>query len=264
MRIEHIGDARLILADCMDIMCDMPDKAFDLAIVDPPYGDGGGIGRTRSGADSADGSTSTASGSQSRLRRTVRALCPPPTRTGGTWSKKYQAEGGCPNDIRHWDFAPPPEYFKELFRVSRFQIIWGGNYFALPPSRNFIVWRKLTISEGFSMAMAEYAWTNIHGNAKTFECAPQDSERFHPTQKPIALYRWLLGIYAKDGDKILDTHMGSGVSVVACAELGYPITAIEINEDYFSKALERIKIAYRQPRLFDEPRTKDVPQDLGL
>ncbi len=117
------------------------------------------------------------------------------------------------------------------------------------------------------MAMAEYAWTNIPGNSKTFECAPQgnvNEVRFHPTQKPVALYKWLLGLYAKNGDKILDTHMGSGSSVVACADAGYPITAIEINEDYFSKTLERIEIAYRQPRLFDEPRAKAMPQELGL
>lgn len=114
------------------------------------------------------------------------------------------------------------------------------------------------------MAMAEYAWTNIPGNAKTFECAPQDSERFHPTQKPLALYKWLLGMYAKDGDKILDTHSGSSASVVACMDAGYQITAIEINEDYFNAALKRIEIAYRQPRLFDEPRAKAVPQELGL
>jgi len=114
------------------------------------------------------------------------------------------------------------------------------------------------------MAMAEYAWTNIPGNAKTFDCAPQDSARFHPTQKPVALYKWLLGIYAEPGDKILDTHMGSGSSVVACADAGYPVTAIEINEDYFNHALNRIEIAYQQPRLFDEPRAVAVPQELGL
>jgi len=255
MRVEHIGDATCILADCTDIMREMPDKAFELAIVDPPYGDGGGLGKQE----------------EEQVRRIVRQVqhrgvnhayggrferYAPPTRTGGTWATKYQTEGGCPSDIRHWDFAPPPEYFEELFRVSRFQIIWGGNYFSLPPSRNFIVWKKY-IPETFSMAMAEYAWTNIPGNAKVFECAPQgtvNDPRFHPTQKPVALYKWLLGLYAKEGDKILDTHMGSGSSVVACADMGYPITAIEINEDYFTKACKRIEIAYRQPRLFDEPR----------
>jgi site-specific DNA-methyltransferase (adenine-specific) len=86
---------------------------------------------------------------------------------------------------KHWDIAPDESYFTELFRVSRYQIIWGGNYFALPPSRNFIIWRKLSISESFSMAMVEQAWTNFKGNAKYFECVSQDKERFHPTQKPV-------------------------------------------------------------------------------
>ena len=229
MRVEHIGGATLYLADCMDVMRDMPDKTFDLAIVDPPYGDGG-------------------SGQWQDRKR---------SRFGGRFDRYSIGEsttsivGGL---VRHWDFAPPPEYFDELFRVSRFQIIWGGNYFSLPPSRNFIIWRKLTISENFSMAMAEYAWTNIPGNAKVFECAPQDSNRFHPTQKPIALYKWLLSRYAELGYKILDTHGGSGSSVIACYDMGYPITWIEKDEDYFNQAYKRIKAAYQQPRLFDEPK----------
>lgn len=117
------------------------------------------------------------------------------------------------------------------------------------------------------MAMAEYAWTNIPGNAKVFDCAPQgtvNEARFHPTQKPVALYRWILSMFANPGDKILDTHMGSGSSVVACADAGYLITAIEINKDYFSKALKRIEIAYRQPRLFDDPKPEPVQGDLSL
>ena len=92
-------------------------------------------------------------------------------RTGGTWASKYGA------DINEWDIAPPSEYFNELQRVSKRRIIWGGNYFDLPPSRNFIVWRKLTISENFSMAMVEFAWTDIPGNAKVFDFAPQDKSR---------------------------------------------------------------------------------------
>ena len=91
-----------------------------------------------------------------------------------------------------WDVAPGEEYFKELFRVSKNQIIWGGNYFSLPPTRCFLVWRKLTISESFTMAMAEYAWTSFNGNAKVFECAPQGASkdpRFHPTQKPVVRWR---------------------------------------------------------------------------
>ena len=152
-----------------------------------------------------------------------------------------------------WDIAPSEDYFKELFRVSRNQIIWGANYFKMPPTRCFVVWRKLTISEGFSMAMAEYAWTSFNENAKVYECMPQGStkeRRFHPTQKPVSLYAWLLNNYAKDGDKILDTHFGSCSIGVACHNFGFNLTACEINETYFRKAVERLKQHVRQQKLF--------------
>jgi len=251
MRVEHIGSATLILADCMDVMRDMPDKAFELAIVDPPYGDGWG-----------DWPNNKHGGFGGRFDRYN-----PPNRTGGTWAKKYQHSVGCLSDIRYWDFAPSPEYFDELFRISRYQIIWGGNYFSLPPSRNFIVWRKLTISESFSMAMAEYAWTNINGNAKVFEYAPQGTvkdNRIHPTQKPVALYKWLLKNYAKPGDKILDTHGGSGSSVIACLDMGFEITWIEKDPDYFEAALKRIKDFAAQPKLPLEISNKPAEKELEL
>ncbi|MFA5165441.1 MAG: DNA methyltransferase, partial [Candidatus Omnitrophota bacterium] len=255
---------------------EMPDNAFDLAIVDPPYGGAGydwaGDDRGRFGGRfgkyapprTVNHAFGGRFGRYSEPAGTTRNIGGAVARTGGTWAAKYSpTTGAIPSaDIRHWDYAPPPEYFEELFRVSRHQIIWGGNYFNLPPSRNFIVWRKLTISEGFSMAMAEYAWTDIPGNAKVFECAPQDSARFHPTQKPVALYRWLLSLYAKPGDRILDTHMGSGSSVVACAEHGYTITAVEINKGYFSAACRRIADAYKQPRLFEDEKPQPKPQGL--
>lgn len=117
------------------------------------------------------------------------------------------------------------------------------------------------------MAMAEYAWTSFPGNAKVFECAPQDPTRFHPTQKPVALYRWILSLFAKPGDTILDTHFGSGSCIVACAELGYKATGCEINQEYFDKAIIRIAEAYRQPRLFDDledDKSDPVEQELGL
>lgn len=266
MRVEHIGDATLILADCMDIMRDMPDKAFDIAIVDPPYGDCG-VGQLENRKRSRLGERFdkySIGESTTPTADTLRAI-PPPQRTGGTWAKKYQAEGGFfSQDIRHWDIAPPKEYFDELFRVSKHQVIWGGNYFALPPSRNFLIWRKRTISENFSMAMAEYAWTSFPGNAKVFECAPQDSSRFHPTQKPVALYKWILSHYAHEGDKILDTHGGSGSSVIACMDMNHPITWIEKDEDYFNAALKRIKDFAAQPKLSFETSNKAIEQELGL
>ena len=152
--------------------------------------------------------------------------------------------------IRHWDVAPPKEYFQELARVSKNQIIWGGNYFDLPPTRCFLVWRKLTISEGFSMAMAEYAWTSLNDNAKVFEYAPQDSNRFHPTQKPIALYSWIYKLFAKPGFKILDTHLGSGASRIAAYDIGLDFWGYEINSYYFQKEEQRFAAHTAQENLF--------------
>jgi site-specific DNA-methyltransferase (adenine-specific) len=153
-----------------------------------------------------------------------------------------------------WDVAPSPEYFKELFRVSKNQIIWGANYFPnMPPTRCFLVWRKLTISEKFSMAMAEYAWTSFDRNAKVFECAPQGKKndpRFHPTAKPIELYAWIFNNFCKEGDTILDTHLGSGSSAIAAHELGYDFTGIEIDDEYYQKAKERLIRYQSQLSLF--------------
>lgn len=243
-------------ADCLPAMRKMPDKAFDLAIVDPPYGGGA----TRHNADALP--------SMPKIKA---------SRTGGTWAAKYSKPsqestwenkprsrlGGLfdrydipsnenTGDIRHWDVAPPQEYFEELFRVSKNQIIWGGNYFDLPPTRCFVVWRKLTISEKFTMAMAEYAWTSFDANAFVIECAPQGTPqdpRFHPTQKPLKLYRELLARYASKGDKILDTHAGSASSLIACIEHGYDFVGYEIDPTYHAKAKERIDTCLAQGRL---------------
>jgi site-specific DNA-methyltransferase (adenine-specific) len=211
--MKMAGEIVITHEDCMCLMARYSDGHFELAVVDPPYGE-------------ASGSTG------GRVAR-----------TGGTWAEKYGT------GIRGWDIAPTQDYFNELFRVSRRQIIWGGNYFHLPPSRNFIVWRKLTISENFTMAMAELAWTNLPGNAKVFEFAPQDSARFHPTQKPVALYKWLLSRYAKPEWKILDTHLGSGSIAVACHDLGFALTACEIDANYCAAALRRLDGHRRQLRL---------------
>lgn len=175
------------------------------------------------------------------------------SRTGGTWSVKYQTGGIFSEDIRHWDIAPPKEYFDELARVSKNQIIWGGNYFDLPPTRCFLIWKKLTISEDFSMSMCEYAWTSFNDNAKIFECMPQgskDDPRFHPTQKPVALYEWLLRKYARQGDKILDTHVGSASSLIACENMGFEYVGFEIYKPYYDKAVERMEKNRRQIKLF--------------
>lgn len=200
---------QFIHGDCMDYMKDMPDNAFELAIVDPPYG----ININSSG----------------RLGH-------------------YGGKG------KKWDSkTPDSEYFQELFRVSKNQIIWGGNYFNLPPTRCFIIWDKKQ-PENISFASCEYAWTSFDASAKTFYLSPMSvkGERIHPTQKPIALYKWLLKNYAKQGDKILDTHVGSGSSLIACHQMGFEYLGFEIDEEYYNKAVERIREHTAQLTLFAE------------
>lgn len=144
--------------------------------------------------------------------------------------------------ITAWDVAPGQNYFEELFRVSRNQIIWGGNYFWLPPTRCFLIWRKINVPEKFSMSMAEYAWTSFDKNAKVFDFSAVGQEgRFHPTQKPVELYKWILSNYADKGDKILDTHVGSASSLIACERLGFQYVGFEIDEEYYNLALERLE-----------------------
>ena len=170
-------------------------------------------------------------------------------RTGNGWAKKYGKK------IIAWDVAPGKEYFEELFRISRDQIIWGGNYFELPPTRCFLIWKKLSISENFSMAMAEYAWTSLFENAKIFECAPQgtvNEGRFHPTQKPVKLYEWILSRYAKPGYKILDTHVGSASSLIACHRAGLEYWGYEIDPVYYEMASKRLAEEKAQVNLFAE------------
>ena len=149
------------------------------------------------------------------------------------------------NEIRKkivaWDVAPGDDYFKELFRISRNQVIWGGNYFNLPPTRGFLIWRKTNVPQQFSMAMAEYAWMSFQQNAKVFDYSAVGQEgRFHPTQKPVALYKWILQNYAKPGDKILDTHVGSASSLIACYDMGFDYVGFEIDEEYYKQAKKRL------------------------
>lgn len=182
-------------------------------------------------------------------------------RTGGTWAKKYGKK------IIAWDVAPGKEYFEELFRVSRDQIIWGGNYFGLPPTRCFLVWRKLSISEDFSMAMAEYAWTSFKGNAKVFEAAPQGTakeQRFHPTAKPVKLYQWILDRYAKPGMKILDTHVGSASSLIACERAGLEYWGFEIDPVYYEKAKERLDRKKAQVNMMDVLREEEQAEQTRM
>ena len=149
---------------------------------------------------------------------------------------KYNISG------KRWDDeVPTKEYFNELFRVSRNQIIWGGNYFDLPPTRGFIIWDKKQPA-GVSFASCEFAWSSFDRSAKTFYRSPllDGSDRIHPTQKPVQLYKWLLQKYAKEGDRILDTHFGSLSIGIACEKLGFELTAIELDKDYYRMAKQRL------------------------
>lgn len=158
-----------------------------------------------------------------------------------------------------WDNAPGQEYFDELFRVSKQQIIWGGNYFGLPQNRCFLVWEKTNIPDNFSMAQAEYAWTSFNGNAKVWHGSrlrSKDRTHFHPTEKPQALYAWIYSRFAKPGDKILDTHLGSGTSRRAAWDAGLDFTAFEIDEEYFRKQ-EKVFAEYVSQINFADVQTEE-------
>ena len=151
---------------------------------------------------------------------------------------------------KNWDGkVPKKEYFDELFRVSKNQIIWGGNYFELPCSQYFCVWDKGETMYGRDFAEAELAWVR-KGGTRIYKKSPNQLNRIHPTQKHISLYEWLLMKYAKEGDKILDTHLGSGSIAIACHNLGYELTACELDKDYYEAAIKRIEQHKQQIRLF--------------
>lgn len=253
--LDNLGN-RAFHADCMELLKKLPDKCFELAIVDPPYGGSQSVNveREREGetARSALSFGEDADASAGCLTDTMSAggiFSSEITaeRTGGTWAAKYG------NAAESWDVAPSAEYFTELARVSKSQIIWGGNYFGLPPTRCFIVWDKKNIGEDFSMAMCEYAWTSFNANAKMFRAIPQGTpgdKRIHPTQKPVALYEFCLKHFAKPGDRILDTHLGSGSSRIAAYRMGFDYLGTELNANYVQMAQERFDTETAQTSLF--------------
>jgi site-specific DNA-methyltransferase (adenine-specific) len=170
------------------------------------------------------------------------AIVDPPYRDENQ-PNKYMRINGSMKTIQG---RPSKEYFQELYRVSKNQIIWGANNFQLPQFMGFVVWHKKTIAENFTMSMAELASlsSGLSTISKIINLAPQGSEqdpRVHPTQKPVKLYKWLLKNYAKPGDKILDTHLGSGSIAIACHYAGYELTACELDKDYFEKSIKRIQ-----------------------
>lgn len=219
--------------DCMEGMALFPDKFFDLAIVDPPYGIGCmSMNYTKSGAVRAHGYAAA-------QRRDYR---------------KQQ----------DWDIKPSEAYFAELQRVSKAQIIWGGNYFSdmLQPSKSFIIWDKRCNDNMVNdFADCEYAWmSNGMGVARIFRYVwngmiqgnmKNKEQRFHPTQKPVALYEWILWKYAKTGDIILDTHVGSASSLIACHNTNHQYVGFEIDKEYYQKAKQRLEQETAQMNIFD-------------
>jgi site-specific DNA-methyltransferase (adenine-specific) len=205
-RKEIIGPCELTREDCMRLMARYPDKHFDLAVVDPPYG----IGRT--------------------------------------WAKDRTSPLYRHRSLYKNDAIPGQDYFNELFRVSKKQVIWGGNYYTrfLPPTGAWIFWDKKRSEKTFS-AQGELAWTSLDIPLRIIPlrwngfvvCEPRCG--WHPHEKPAMLYKWLLSRYAEPGMRILDTHLGSGGIAAACCGLGLSLTACEIDKKYFDMAVKRIK-----------------------
>ena len=209
----------LLHCDCMEYMATVPDKYFDLAIVDPPYG----IGFDGESEGMANNS-----------------------------SKKWKNAKGNGYKRKEWDSATPEkEYFDELKRISKEQIIWGGNYFDLPQSTGWVFWDK-GVADGMTLSAGELAWTSFKKNVKKVSLLwagfrrCEDVKRIHPTQKPVALYEWLLTNYAKKGQRVFDSHLGSGSSAIAAHYFGVDFVGCELDKDYFDAAKARFDMATRQ------------------
>lgn len=218
---------KLYNEDCLEAMKQIPDKYFELAIVDPPYG--------INHSEKAGKQSGQMFGNASAPKRTY--------------------------TTKDWDKQPPNEdYFKELIRISKNQIIFGANHFIskIPyDSSCWIVWDKDNGTNNF--ADCELAWTSFTSAVRKFKFTwngmiqgdmKNKEERFHPTQKPIALYEWLLKNYAQKGDKILDTHVGSASSLIACYNLGFEYIGFELDKEYFDKATQRIESRINQLDIF--------------
>ena len=198
--------------DCMEAMAGMKEKEFQLSICDPPYGIG----------------------------------------VNHNMGRRY---GDKPSNYNPavWDKEPPPvEFFVELRRVSKNQIVWGANHFISRMPIDSPCWLQWDygFSPDVSFAQFEIAWTSFDRVCKTFYCISNQQNRIHPTQKPVALYHWLLDNYAKPGDRILDTHLGSGSIAIACHDLGFDLDGYEIDKDYYDAACDRLKRHQAQGRLF--------------
>lgn len=232
----------LLHMDCMDYMAGLPDKAFDLAIVDPPYGI-----------------------NVAKMAYTQEDNRPVKQKNGGILTvRKLKYKHG------DWDKTPPTDdYFLELFRVSKNQIIWGENYLPKKFTGGRIIWNKLT-PDGTSFSDCEIAFCSLHERVRYVEYMwagmmqgvgfdnpkiqngdkTKNEKRIHPTQKPVKLYRWLLHNYAKPGDRILDTHLGSGSSAIAAHSMGFDFVGCELDKDYYDAACKRFKEQTAQMKIF--------------
>ena len=224
-KTQKIGNATIMNVDCIDYMRTVPDKFFDLAVVDPPYG------------INADKMQNKAANSRIKARKYSKA--------GRGWKKYKETE---------WDSClPSKNYFDSLFRSSKGQIVWGGNYMTefLPPSMGWIVWNKC--QREFTLADGELAWSSFNKALRIFDfsrAAALQDIRIHPTQKPVKLYEWILTNYAKPGQTIFDSHMGSGSSAIAANNLGFEYVGCELDTDYYEAACKRIAHHALQKRLF--------------
>jgi len=199
--------------DCLPFMKECEDNHFDLAIVDPPYGININVNIGRRKGDKKS-----------------------------NYHKFYGNDSEIPNK----------KYFKQLFRISKNQIIWGGNYFTeyLRPSSCWVLWDK-GFSENVTFAQFEMAWASFKSSAKKYDFnASANRNRIHPTQKPVKLYKWLLDRYAEEGQTIFDSHLGSGSIAVACDDMGFDLVGCELDKEYFDKASKRLDNARRQQSLF--------------
>ena len=209
--MEQLENIKLYNGDCMEYMKTIPDKHFELSIVDPPY--------------------------------------------GINFSKSHTGKGWIVRESKEWDLSiPSKEYFEELFRVSKNQIIWGGNYMVqyLNPSMGWIFWDKG--QRNFSLADGELAYTSFNKALRvyTYSRGKHQATRggWHPTEKPVALYKWLLKNYAKQGDKILDTHFGSLSIGIACHDLEFDLTACELDKEYYEAGKKRLIQHQQQLTIF--------------
>jgi len=206
MTVSVNPNIQLLNCDCMEYMAGLPNKAFDLAIVDPPYRD---------------------------------------FNEPDQWMRD---KGG---KMDNFGATPDKAYFDELYRVSKNFICWGGNYFTenLEANNNWIIWYKM--NDGVHFSMAEMAYSTIRKNVKVFHHLYNGAvDKIHPTQKPIKLYKWLLKNWAKEGDKIFDTHGGSMSSAIACHQMGFDLTLCELDKDYYEAGVKRFKEQTAQIKLF--------------